>query len=45
MKENDLTVRVNWQSGDELGALARDLNHFLEHLEGLLLAGYAYLAA
>jgi len=34
---NDLTVRVNWQSGDELGALARDLNRFLQHLEGLLL--------
>ncbi|MGY2436920.1 hypothetical protein ACW4FQ_27625, partial [Escherichia coli] len=29
---------VNWRSGDELGALAQDLNHFLAHLEGLLLA-------
>ena len=38
VKENDLTVRVNWRSGDELGSLARDLNHFLEHLEGLLRA-------
>ncbi|WP_421212521.1 methyl-accepting chemotaxis protein [Aeromonas sp. 600479] len=37
VNDNDLTVRVNWQSGDELGALARDLNHFLQHLEGLLL--------
>ncbi|WP_429107636.1 methyl-accepting chemotaxis protein [Aeromonas media] len=38
VQENDLTVRVNWRSGDELGALAQDLNRFLEHLEGLLLA-------
>ncbi|MBL0432449.1 methyl-accepting chemotaxis protein [Aeromonas hydrophila] len=38
VQENDLTVRVNWRSGDELGALSRDLNHFLEHLEGLMLA-------
>ncbi|UBH26788.1 methyl-accepting chemotaxis protein [Aeromonas enteropelogenes] len=36
VNENDLTVRVNWQSGDELGALSRDLNQFLQHLEGLL---------
>ena len=37
VNDNDLTVRVNWQSGDELGALAKDLNRFLQHLEGLLL--------
>ncbi|WP_421250386.1 methyl-accepting chemotaxis protein [Aeromonas sp. 600584] len=37
VNDNDLTVRVNWKSGDELGALARDLNRFLQHLEGLLL--------
>ena len=37
VQNNDLSVRVNWHSGDELGALARDLNHFLQHLEGLLL--------
>ncbi|EKP0307897.1 methyl-accepting chemotaxis protein [Aeromonas veronii] len=37
VNDNDLTVRVNWQSGDELGALAGDLNRFLQHLEGLLL--------
>ena len=37
VNDNDLRVRVNWQSGDELGALARDLNRFLQHLEGLLL--------
>ncbi|MEL3918544.1 methyl-accepting chemotaxis protein [Aeromonas enteropelogenes] len=36
VNENDLTVRVNWQSGDELGALSRDLNQFLQHLESLL---------
>src|SRR5690606_25682708 len=36
--EHDLAVRVNWRSGDELRALAQDLNHFLAHLEGLLLA-------
>ncbi|MEW7864978.1 methyl-accepting chemotaxis protein [Aeromonas diversa] len=36
VQNNDLSVRVNWQSEDELGALARDLNHFLEHLEGLM---------
>ncbi|MGE6108776.1 methyl-accepting chemotaxis protein [Aeromonas sobria] len=38
VQDNDLTVRVDWHAGDELGALARDLNHFLAHLEGLLLA-------
>ncbi|MFQ2151879.1 methyl-accepting chemotaxis protein [Aeromonas sanarellii] len=38
VQENDLTVRVNWHSGDELGALAQDLNRFLAHLESLLLA-------
>ena len=37
VNNNDLTVRVQWQSGDELGALSRDLNRFLQHLEGLLL--------
>ncbi|MFL1802025.1 methyl-accepting chemotaxis protein [Plesiomonas shigelloides] len=37
VNDNDLTIRVNWQSGDELGAIAKDLNHFLQHLEGLLL--------
>ncbi|SIP93759.1 methyl-accepting chemotaxis sensory transducer [Aeromonas sp. RU39B] len=37
VQDNDLTVRVKWQSSDELGTLARDLNHFLQHLESLLL--------
>lgn len=37
VNDNDLTIRVNWQSGDELGSIAKDLNHFLQHLEGLLL--------
>ncbi|MGY3927183.1 methyl-accepting chemotaxis protein [Aeromonas simiae] len=36
VQDNDLTVRVDWHSHDELGALARDLNRFLDHLEGLL---------
>lgn len=37
VNDNDLTIRVKWQSGDELGSIAKDLNHFLQHLEGLLL--------
>lgn len=37
VNNNDLSVRVQWQSGDELGALSRDLNRFLHHLEGVLL--------
>ena len=38
VQENDRLCGVDWRSGDELGALARDLNHFLGHLESLLLA-------
>ena len=38
VQENDLTVRVNWRSGDTLSLHDALPSCFLEHLEGLLLA-------